>query len=161
MQTQPAEIKELEDKQVAYVSFKGNYMGNTEVFAQLFDKLFAWAGPKGILPEYFIASYQDDYNTTPPEEWVLNLCMPIKEDVEVEGEIQKKVLPGGKYAVMRAELEGPQEYGPAWEAIVKWANENGYEPSYDQPSYEYYLNNPEDHPEKHHILDVCLYVKEK
>ncbi len=108
------EIKNLEDKNVAFVTFIGNYIGNTEVFHNLFNKLFSWAEPKRLLKDTeFIASYQDDPKTTPPEELKLELCMIVPENTEVDGEIQKRVLPGGEYAVARFELEGPQEYGPA------------------------------------------------
>jgi AraC family transcriptional regulator len=30
-----------------------------------------------------------------------------------------------------------------------------------RPSYELYLNNPDEHPEKHNIVEICLSVKEK
>ena len=155
-------IKNLDDKQVAYVSFKGNYMGNAEVFKNLFNKLFKWAAPKGLLNDTsFIACYHDDPQITPPDELVLDICMTINDNVEVSGEVKKKVLPGGKYAVMHAELMGPEEYGPAWMKVVEWMKENNYVVDSSRPSYELYLNNPEEHPEKHHILEVCMSVKAK
>ena len=156
-------IKELADRQVASVSFTGNYIGNTEVFASLFGKLSGWAGPKGLMtPEtVYLSSYQDDPNVTPPDELTLDVCMSIPEDTEVAGEIQKKVLPGGTYAVMHAELTGPEEYGPAWNAVVEWIGENDYDIDMSRPSYELYLNDPEKHPEKHHIIDICMSVKRK
>ena len=85
--------------------------------------------------------------------------MSIPEDTEVDGEIQKRVLPGGKYAVMHAELTGPEEYGPVWGALVEWVEENSYEIDTSRPCYEIYLNDPGEHAEKHHILDVCMSVK--
>ncbi|MCD4705115.1 GyrI-like domain-containing protein [bacterium] len=157
------QIKKLEEKQVAFVSFIGNYIGNSEVFKNLFNKLFKWAGPKGLISSNttFLASYQDDPKTTPPEELKLDLCMTIPSDIEVEGEIEKKILPGGKYVTMHAELTGPEEYGPAWEKVVKWMIENNEEIDMSRPSYEIYLNNPEEHPQKHHIVEICMSAKEK
>ena len=75
----------------------------------LFQKLMGWAGPKGLITgdTVFLSSYHDDPKVTPQDELVLDLCMTISPDTEVEGEIQKKILPGGKYAVMHAELSGP------------------------------------------------------
>lgn len=88
--------------------------------------------------------------------------MSIPEDTEVEdNELQKKVLPGGTYAVMQAELTGPEEYGPAWNGLVEWAEKANYGVDMSRPSYEIYLNEPEEHPEKHHILDLCLSVSPK
>jgi len=151
-------IQELEERQVAFVSFIGNYIGKSEVFKGLFDKLCGWAGPKQLITKntIFLAAYQDDPKTTPPEELKVEICMTIPEETEVEGEVQKKVLPGGKYVVMRAELSGPEEYGPAWEAVVKWMKENNQEIDMTKPSYEIYLNDPNEHPENHHILDICM-----
>ncbi|MCK5108022.1 MAG: GyrI-like domain-containing protein, partial [Nanoarchaeota archaeon] len=68
------EIKELEQKTVAYVSFIGNYMGNTKVFKDLFDKLCGWAGPKNLISSdtVFSSAYYDDHNSTPPDELKLD-----------------------------------------------------------------------------------------
>ena len=163
MKNEQPNIKELPERLVAFVSFTGNYMGNTQVFAELFGKLCGWAGPKGLITptSVLLSVYHDDPNVTPPDELKLDACMSIPEDTEVEGEVQKKVLPGGEFAVMNAELDGPEEYGPAWNAVVGWAVENNYDLDMSRPSYEIYLNDPEKHPKKHHILDICLSVKAK
>jgi AraC family transcriptional regulator len=163
MKNEQPDIKELAERQVAFVSFTGNYMGNPQIFADLFNKLCGWAGPKGLISpkSVFLSSYQDDPKITPPDELKLDLCMNIPEDIKVDGDIQKKVLPGGKYAVMHTELTGPEEYGPAWNAVVEWMERNNYEVDMSRPSYEIYLNNPEEHPEKHHIIDICMSVKAK
>ena len=99
--------------------------------------------------------------TTPLDELRLDICMSIPQDTETDGEIQKKILPGGQYAVMHCELSGPEEYETVWNNLVDWADKNNYEMDMSRPSYELYLNNPEEHPEKHHILDLCLSFKSK
>lgn len=155
------EVKEIEERTVAYVSFVGNYMGNAKVFGDLFGKLCGWAGPKQLMgPDTILMSaYYDDPGVTPPEELKLDVCMTIEDDIEVEGEIKKKKLPGGKYVVMRAELTGTEEYGPAWEKVGEWMILNNHEIDMTRASYEIYLNSPEEHPEKHHIIDICMPVK--
>ena len=161
MKNEQPEIQELSERVVACVSFTGNYVGKPEVFANLFNQLCGWAGPKGLLtPEaVYLSSYADDPKATPPDELQLDVCMGIPEDTDAEGDIQKKILPGGKYAVMHCELTEPQEYGSSWEYIVEWVEKNGYSMDLSRPSYEIYLNNPEEHPQKHQILDICLSVK--
>ncbi len=156
------EIKELEDRQVAYVSFTGDYMRNTQVFKNLFDTLCGWAGPKGLITQntVFLSSYPDNPEVTAPDDLTLNVCMTVGDDAEGDGEVKKKVLPGGKYASMTFELVNPEEYGTAWKKVVDWARSNGYELDMSRPSYEVYLNNPEEHPEKHHIVEICLSVKQ-
>jgi len=157
------EIQELSERLVACVSFKGNFMGDPEVFARLFEKLCAWAGPKGLIsPEsVFLSSYEDDPRTTPPEELRLDVCMSIPEGTDVGDEVQEKLLPGGSFAVMHVELVDPKEFETSWIALVVWAEKSDYEVDASRPSYEIYRNNPEEHPEKHHILDLCLSVRLK
>ena len=155
------EIKEIEEKNVAYVSFVGNYLGNAKVFEDLFYKLCSWAGQKQLMgPDtVLISAYYDDPSVTPPEELKLDVCMTIEDDFEVEGEIKKKWLPGGKYVVMRAELTGAEEYDPAWEKIFEWIVRNNLETDMSRAGYEIYLNSPGENPEKHHILDICMPIK--
>lgn len=159
MMQEPA-IKTLPERHVAFVSFVGNYMANPQVFKDLFEKLGGWAGPKGLIgPDtVFLSAYYDDPNVTPPDELRLEVCMTVPEDTEVGGDVDKKTLPGGEYVVMNAELSSPEEFGPAWMKVVNWAKDNEYKVDMSRASYEVYLNNPEDHPEKHYILDVCFAV---
>jgi len=154
-------VKEIEETNVAYVSFVGNYMGNAEIFNDLFNKLLGWAAPKQLIGSdtILMSAYYDDPGVTTPEELKLDVCMTIEGDIEVEGEIKKKKLPGGKYVVMRVELTGTEEYGPAWERVGEWLIQNNHEIDVSRASYETYLNSPEEHPEKHHILDICMPVK--
>jgi AraC family transcriptional regulator len=161
MQLEQPKIEELAERDVAFVSYTGNYIGNSQLFAELFGKLCGWAGPKGLItPEtVFLSSYQDDPRVTPPDELQLNVCMSIPDRTEVDGDIQKKTLPGGRYVVMQAELTGPEEYGPAWGAVVDWMEENKQSVDMSRPSYEICLNNPEEHPEKHHIINICMSVQ--
>ena len=156
-------IQNLPERTVAFVSFTGDFAGKSEVFAELFGKLAKWAQPKGLLNDQtvFLSAYPDDPKVTPPEKMTVDACMAIAAETEVDGEIQKKVLPGGAYVVQHFELAGPSEYGSAWQDVVKWAEAQGHEIDMSRPSYEIYLNNPEEHPEKHHILDICLSVVPK
>lgn len=153
-------VQELNQRHVAYVSFTGNYIGNQQVFADLFHKLGDWAGQNDLIGKdtIFISAYYDDPRVTPPDELKLDVCMSVPEDSAVAGEIQKQVLPGGKYIVMHSELSAA-EYGPAWEFVVKWLESNEYEIDVSRPAYEIYLNDPEQHPQKHHIVDICMSVK--
>ena len=163
MKTEMPKIEEISKRNVAYVSFTGNYLGKPEVFANLFSKLYGWAVSKGLINEdsVFLAAYYHDPRTTPPEKLKLDICMNITDAAEVAGDIHKKALPGGQYVVMHAELTGREEYGFAWKAIADWADSNNYEMDISRPCYEIYLNNPKEHPEKHHILDICMSIKPK
>jgi AraC family transcriptional regulator len=163
MKSEKPVFQELLERPVACVSYTGNYVGKPEVFARLFGRLGDWAGQKGLInaDSVFLSSYPDDPATTPPDELRLDACMSIPEGTDVDQDIQKKVLPGGRYAVMRAELSGAEEFGPVWDLLVDWAQRNKHDIDASRPSYEIYLNNPDEHPEKHHIISVCLSVKPK
>ncbi|MGQ1786512.1 MULTISPECIES: AraC family transcriptional regulator [unclassified Saccharicrinis] len=163
MKTDQPRIKELDTREVACVSFVGDFVGKQEIFSDLFNKLCGWAGTKGLISEtsVFLVSYENCSKTTPPEEFKLDICMSIPQDIEAEGEIQRKSLPGGQYAVQHCELAGPKEYETVWNKLEDWADKNNFEMDMSRPSYEIYLNNSDEHPEKQQILDICLSVKLK
>ena len=154
-------VKELESRNIAYVSYVGNYMGNTGIFKELIGKLFAWAAPKGLCSNgaSLFSAYQDDPCVTPPEELKLEVCLEVPEGTQPSDGVEIKVAPGGKYSVLHAEVKTPEEYGPAWESIVSWMVENNLEIDMSRPSYEFYLNNLEEHPHGHHIIDICMSTK--
>ena len=86
------------------------------------------------------------------------MCVTVPEDTPVDGEIGKMTVPGGKYAVAHFEIDVDQ-YSDAWNAVYGgWLPESGYQPE-DGPCYELCLNNPEEHPESKHIVDICVPVK--
>jgi AraC family transcriptional regulator len=156
------DIRDIKERNVAFVSYVGNYMGNAEIFRGLFEKLFGWAFQKQVIgPDTVVLSaYYDDPNVTPPEKMRVEVCMTIPGSTGGEGDIGKKVLPGGKYAVMRTELTESEENGSAWEKLVEWVIQHNLTIDLSRASYEVYLNNPEEHPEKHHIVDICLAVSQ-
>jgi len=160
MPYQEPEIRQLSERLVACISYTGNYIGDTELFARLFKRLGDWAGSEGLISAetVFISSYVNDPRSTPLDELRLDVCMNIPEGTEVAGDVQRKRLPGGTYAVMRAEIADAKGFESAWNAVVEWVDKNNIESDLSRPSYEIYLNNPEEHPQKHHLVDFCLSV---
>lgn len=68
------------------------------------------------------------------------------------------MLTGGSYAVMHAGIADSKGFETAWTELVEWAQRNGHAPDEARPDYEIYLNNPEQHPQKHQIVDLCFGV---
>jgi AraC family transcriptional regulator len=67
-------------------------------------------------------------------------------------------LPGGRYAVGHFTLSS-DEYEEAWNALYgAWLPESGYQPE-DGPTFEMYLNDPDTHPERMSVVDICMPVK--
>jgi len=155
------EVEEMPELHVAYIQHIGPFKGDVKLFAGLFGKLMGWAGPRGLLssPETMVLSvYHDDPETTEEEKFRMSVCITVPEDTEVEGEIGKMTVPGGMYAVGRFELD-PDEYEEAWNLIYgDWLPKSGYQ-SDDRPSFEIYRNDPSEHPENKHIVDICIPVK--
>jgi AraC family transcriptional regulator len=79
MNNEIPKIEELTERTVAFVSYTGNYMGNPQIFKDLFNKLCGWAGPKGLISpkSVFLSSYQDDPKITPPDELKLDQQFPM------------------------------------------------------------------------------------
>lgn len=155
------EVKEMPDFHVAYVRHIGAYKGDSNLFADLFGRLMKWAGPRNLLrfPETKCMSvYYDDPNITDEEKLRVDACITVPEDTKVEGEVGKMTVPGGKFAVGRFEID-VDEYETAWSTIMAgWLPESGYQPD-DRLCYELYQNDPKEHPENKHILDICIPVK--
>jgi AraC family transcriptional regulator len=155
------EVKEMPAWPVAYVRHIGPYQGDGQLFARLFEKLAKWAGPRGLLQQpdaQFLSVYHDDPEITANEQLRVEVCLTVPENTPVEGEIGAMVIPGGKYVVGKFEL-AEQEYGAAWQLIYgQWLPQSGYQPD-DRPAYERMLNNPDEHPEHKHIVEICVPVK--
>ena len=155
------EVKDMPDIHVAYLRHIGPYAGDHALFDRLFNKLFTWAGPRGLLnfPETKVISiYYDNPDLTDADKLRLDVCISVPEDTEVDGEIGKTKITAGKYAIAHFEISG-EEYGKAWAALfVGWFPESGYQPA-DGPCYEHCLNDPKEHSENKHVVDICVPVK--
>jgi AraC family transcriptional regulator len=110
--------------------YKGNFVGNPQIFAGLFGKLGGWAGPKGLTtPEtILLSSYSDDLETTSLDELRVDVCLTVPVGREIEGEVQSKALPGGRYAVMHAEASSLEEFGAVWNEVVDRPGERSSRP---------------------------------
>jgi AraC family transcriptional regulator len=156
------EVKDMPELTVAYIRHIGPYKGNSALFENLFGKLMKWAGPRGLLrfPEtQVMAIYHDDPNITEEDKLRVSVCISVPKDTPVEGEIGKMTVPGGKFAIARFELTGSKDYEKAWDMVLGgWLPESGYQPD-DRLCYELYHNDPKEHPEGKHIVDICMPVK--
>lgn len=153
-------VEEMEAFTVAYVRHIGPYQGDEALFEKLFMKLMTWGESRGLV-DYaktrFISLYHDDPSTTDEGRLRLTVGMSIPDGQEVEGEIGKMVVEGGRYAVGNFEV-ATHEYPLAWKAMyTDWLPESGYMPA-DMPPFELYLNDPSRHPEHKHIFEIWMPV---
>lgn len=155
------EVKDLPQMHVAYLRHIGPYKGNEKLFQGLFEKLCSWAGPRGLIrpnETQFLSVYHDDPEITEEEKQRTDVCITVPENTKVEGKIGKMTIPGGKYGVGHFEIF-PTEYQRAWYNVMgAWLPESGYQCD-DRPCFEMYLNDPKQHPQGKHIVDICIPVK--
>lgn len=154
------EVKEIPEFQVVYVRHIGPYAGDSALFGRLFGRLFSWAGPRGLVgPQTMALSiYHDDPEITDETKLRVDVAIRVPEGTAGEGEIGTKTIPGGTYAVGHFEIL-PSQYGEAWDVVMgQWLPESGYQAA-DAPCFEVYLNEPEQHPEGKHIVDIYEPVK--
>jgi AraC family transcriptional regulator len=155
------EVKDTPEMHVVYLRHIGPYAGNADLFSNLFNRLFTWAGPRGLLrfPETkMLTIYHDSPDLTDPAKLRTDVCVTVPPDTRVEGEIGKAVIPAGKNAIAHFEIKSDQ-YGDAWNAVYGgWLPESGYQPD-DRPCFELYLNDPKDHPEGKSVVDIYIPVK--
>lgn len=151
------EVKELPELHVAYVRHIGPYPG----IAKAIEKLMKWAGPRELInfPETtLLGVYHDNPEITEESKLRSSACITVPEGTPVDGEVGKMTIPGGLFAVAHVEID-PDQYGEAWDKLMgEWFPESGYQPD-DRMCYEIYLNDPEQHPQGKHIVDICEPVR--
>lgn len=150
------EVKEMPEIRMVYMSHVGDY----EKIGGVYEKLFRWAGPKGILssPQMkTITVYHDDPKVTKISQVRQSAGITVDRDIAVDDEVSKMIVPGGKYAVGRFEIS-ETEFGTAWDSMCVWVVEEGYKDR-DGLYYELYYNDHMHHPERKFILDICIPVE--
>ncbi len=145
-------VREEPPRHVAYIRHVGNY---SEIGKAL-GRLARWAGPRGLLQQdtHMLSIYHDNPDVTPVKMLRSDACITVPEGTKVNRDIGLMTLPGGTYAAAYLEIDVSQ-YGEAWNRLFSdWLPESGYQPD-DRPCYELYLNDPGQHPERKHILEIC------
>ena len=148
------EIKEMPEIRVAYIRYLGPY----NQIGRAYEKLMKWAGPRGLIRPgaKTITVYQDDPAVTAIEKVRQDACITLTDDVEVGGEIGKAVIPGGKYAVGRFQVD-PKGFEKAWNTMCLWLADNGWQ--YNGSPYELYHNSLEEMVHERFDVEICIPVK--
>jgi AraC family transcriptional regulator len=155
------EVKQLPAKTLAYVRHVGPYAGDEGLFSSLSSKVMAWAGPRKLFqPESteFISMYHDDPAITDAEKLRISVGITVPSDTKGSGEISLMDMPAGPYVCALFEID-VTEYGAAWNTVCgQWMPQSGWQPS-DAPCYEVNLNDPKQHPEGKHLVEIRMGVK--
>ncbi|MCG8512667.1 MAG: AraC family transcriptional regulator [Halanaerobiales bacterium] len=155
------EVRIIKEIKVIYLRHLGPYKELAVVFHKMMSKLMTWAKARGLLDSNdfkLFSIYHDNPEFTAQENLKTSICLGVSEDVKVEGEVGKMVIPSGKYAIGHFIIE-PSEHSSAWDYIYgEWFPKSGFQPD-EGYIFEMYLNDPSTHPEKKSVLDIYLPVK--
>ena len=159
-----AKVVNRPETTIAYIRHIGPYAGDTDLFKNLFGRLYQWAAPRGLAcmdhPETAaqIVIYHDDPAVTEPEKLRLSVGITISPDTEISGEIGKMTIPGGDYVQAHFVL-GPQDFGEAWGWVCGgWMPSSGYQPG-DGLCFEQYAYDEEAQKEGKFDVTICVPVK--
>jgi len=152
------EVKELPKMTVAYIRHIGPYQGDDKLFEGIWNRLFSWAGPRGLIGGKDFKSlviYHDDPNVTIEDKLRMSVCITVPAETKVGGEIGKMELEAARYVIARFELTA-QNFQEAWDWVYgQWFPGSGYQPD-DKPCFEMYPEEPKDGK---FIVDICVPVK--
>ena len=154
MKTSP-EIKKIPRLDLAYISYKGKM----EAIGSVYNRLVKWATPKGLINNEtrMVTIYHDSPKITDPNNLRMSACMVLNDPIDLDGEIDLRILSPTKCIVSRLEI-APHQFQQAWEASFAFMVKNGYEKSNTDP-FEIYYNNAAEHPENKFIVDLCIPIK--
>ena len=110
----------------------GDFLGSPEEKA--WEKMVAWAKPKGLLSdpsEHQIFGFNnpdppqsDEGIPEPNKSYGYEFWMTIGDDFRTEKDMKVKTVEGGSYAVMTCRVGGPVDIGKTWGRLIKWIQES-------------------------------------
>lgn len=149
------EEKKLEERTVAYITYKGSY----EEVPVLMGEIVGFIMAKGLQimgPPYGV--YFNSPQEVPVEELMYEIAMPFAGEATEEGRVKIKTTP--EQLVLSTVYKGPYSgCGDAIGALAEHAFKNGYE--IVGPPMETYISDPNETPESELITEMCFPVKKK
>lgn len=146
-------IEELQEIRLAGMT----QIGEFDQMGSMYQKLFAWASDKKILPHSdfkAITIYHDNPNVTTMSKVRYSTCITIDKDIKADGEIRPLMIQKGYYAIGHFQIEAA-DFSKAWETMSFWVLDNDYR-FRDGDYFEVYHNDHKTHPEQKFIVDICI-----
>lgn len=152
------EVKELPERQVAYVRLSGAYISLD--FCGAWQKLWNFVKEQNLYSEGIehICIYHDDPKVTEADKLRTYVCLVLPKHAEPKGEIGVMHLPAAKYLVFR--YKGPYEdLKSVYDTIYSCQlPDSGYK-LVDAPCYEMYLNNPADTAPEELLTEIHIPIE--
>lgn len=152
------EIKYIPKTTVVYLRNIGPFKENTDVFKIMFNKLFQWAGARGLLNHrdfHAAIVHHDDIHVVNKNKLRTSVCLTIPDHIKVNEEVGKMVIAPGKYVVAKFALQST-EFIKAWDWLIgNWFPNSGYQPG-DGACFELYTDEPQNDI---YTVELCVPVK--
>jgi AraC family transcriptional regulator len=147
--------KNVEEKQVAYISATGSY----EQLSELFGEVVEWVMTKGLqITEPPYGLYYNSPMEVAEEELKFEVGIPFIGEAHGKGRIHVKEIPA--HQVLSTIHKGPySEVSPVYAALADYAVKNGYE--IVGPPLEIYLSNPMEVRESELVTEIQFPVMKK
>ena len=143
----PVRVEERPERRLAVAEHRGSYMGIGRAFARVVDRMG--------LRKPMVAIYEDDPGIVPEAALRAAAGVVVGPEAEVPEDLETRVVPAGRYAVMR--YTGP--YSSMHAAYLwlygQWLPTSGHEPR-NHPVVEEYLTDPATTPPAQAVTDILL-----
>jgi AraC family transcriptional regulator len=149
-------VEDVAAFRVAYVKHMKGYE-DSDGIAEAFQKLFAWAGPRGFLglDMRVLGISFDSPEVTPSDKCRYYACVGVSERAVPEGEVGIMTIRPGKYAVARFS-GGSDIFRKAYAHLYgTWLPRSGWQPD-DAPAFETYVSEPSS---TRFVFDLAIPVK--
>ena len=137
------------------------HVGPYDHVATAFRRLYAWAGPAGILGpgcDMLGLSY-DDPATNAADRLRYDACLTVEAPVAVGDGMRIEQVLGGRHAVYLHRRCYAGMYDSFQRLVRLWLPDSGEEPD-DRPCVEHYLNDIADTPEPALLTRLCIPLKD-
>ncbi|NPV59985.1 MAG: GyrI-like domain-containing protein [Actinobacteria bacterium] len=150
------ELKEQPPQMVLGKRFRSSMAKVAEDVGAGYGALFAYLGELGEFPSGApFALFYGDPEGFDPEDFEMELCVPVSRALQGRGEIVAREIPGGLAAVTIH--KGPYSaMEPAYGDLKAWMAENGFR--HAGPAREVYLNDPGQVTEDELLTEVSIPV---
>lgn len=123
------------------------------------QKMLAYVRSKGLFDrEENYHSY--GFNNPNPSEGSPNygyeVWVQVQPDIQPEGDIKIKDVPGGLYAVTR--FQGISKIGQVWQDLVAWREDSRFKKAHHQWLED--LHNPSETDPENYVFDLYLPIRE-
>ena len=148
------EIKEFPKMHLASITCQG-----PQNLAATFQKLIKWATPNALMHAQtkMFTVYFDSFKVTEAHKVRMSAGLLLEKQMELDEGIELLQLEAGKHIVGYFEIK-VEEFEKSWTGLFLWMNEQGYKKA-DQPPFEMYYNNFNEHPEKICFVDFCIPIE--